>query len=367
MAKRINKEKANEILHGTSTNGEPQIDSNNYNHSLSSALNYYNVKYSNADYKRFALEYAASIGLKLNAGIAEYMFQSIGSVCRLISRGCYIRAEDIQRTLVKLNLIQAEYEKSRTVESLDFKVAPVVKKENLKLISFENKIEDDLIQAILDSKNPLTVEALISNYVGEEFSKSDTKDIIKFIEDKIKYYNTAIVDKKGSDEDLKEAWQHIPSTRLKTAVKSLESLLEGINKSQVKVVAAKVVSKKEASPIIQVKKVPYLKEYNGINGLHPKDVIGKSVAFIFDTDTRDLIMLKCLAGKFKASGQSFTNVCDTNSAKKKLRHPEIQLNEFQGSLEKSKKADEQYFDKIKCKEQKAVGRMSDKRIILCVY
>jgi hypothetical protein len=367
MAKRINKEKANEILHGTSIQGEPVIDSNNYNHSLSAALNYYNVKYSNADYKRFALEYAASINLKLNAGIPEYMFQSIGSVCKLILRGCYIRAEDIQRTLVKLNMIQSEYEKSKTVDVLDFKVAPVVKKENLKLITFLNKIEDDMVQGILDNKNPVTVESLISTYVGEEFTKSETKEIIKLIDDKTKEYNTAILDKKGSNDDLKEAWQHIPSTRLKTAVKSLESLLDGINKSQVKVVAAKVATKKDPSPLIQVKNVPYMKEYNGINGLHPKDVVGKSMAFIFDTDTRDLIMLKCLSGKLKASGQSFTNVCDSNSAKKKLRHPEIQLNEFQSSLEKSRKADEQYFDKVKCKEQKAVGRMSDKRIILCVY
>ena len=351
-----------------SMRGEPVVDLQDYNRTISHALNYYNDEYSLSDYKQSALEYATTLGIKVNAGIPEYMFRGIGAVCRLILRNCTLRVDDVQNTITKLKNIQLEYEKNKVKDDVPIKIViPQTQQFDFLVIDFCNSIEDELIEAILDSTPQLAVESLIKTFASVEYTKTQIKEIIKFINKEIDYYNTILVDKKGSCEQTKEAYIHIPSTRINNALKQLKLLLDGISKTQEKVKVSKVISKKELSPILQTSKIPYQLEYNGIKSLLPSQVIGKSIVWLFDTDTRDLIILRSLAGKFKASGQSFLNVGETNSFKKKLRNPDKQLSEFCSALDKSKKIDDEYFDNITSKSQKAVGRMSENKIILCVY
>ena len=373
MAKQISKERANEILHGTtSMRGEPIVSLEDYNHTLSSCLNWYNINYSSSDYKKAVLEYAATLDIKINAGIPEYAFRGIGAVCRLILRNCTLRSDDIQRTIDKIYFIQSEYEKHKLVEIKDnvIPIKPIVTQIDQIVIDYYNMVEDDLMQGILDGKIPyLSLESMVSNFAKNEYSKTQAKLITDFIESHIKYYSIVITDKKGSCEQAKEAWSHIPLIRIKTVVNTLKSLLIDIDKTQTKIKVAKSISKKELSPILQTKDVVYLKEYQNFKGLSPTECINSSEIWFYSTDTREINVIRALAGlKFTAKGTTFQNVDVDNSFKKKLRNPDEQLQAFINPLEsKTKKYFKQTFNAIKTTETKTTGRMSDARIIIQIF
>lgn len=367
MAKHTKESIQNILLGVKGSRDEPEIDINDYNHTMSRALNFYNIFFSLSDYKASALEYASTLGIKLSGNIPEYSYRGIGAVARLIMRNCTVRVDDIDRTISKLHQIQADYEKTKVVDIVKLDIVPVIKELDFYVIDFLNDIEDNLIQSILDGKK-LTSDSYISEFTTKEYSKTQAKEVSKFVQGKLEYYNSVYIDRKGSDADVKDAWIHIPSTRIKTAINTLESLLNGINTIQVKAKVSKIVAKKELSPMLQTKDVPFLKEYENIKGIHPKDCIGHSELWVFDIETRDLIVLRSVKDtKFSAKGHAFLNVDDTRSIRKKLRKVEdLQL--FTNTLETiNKKFMATTFDTIKTKPQGTSGRLNSSKIIINAF
>lgn len=366
MAKAISKEKANNILMG-SDNTEPIIDINNYNHSISSALIYYNNAYSLSEYKEATLEYAASIGILMNRGIPEYQFRTVGAICRLILRKCDIKPQDVERNLLKLKKIQKEYEDSKVNDTVVSNVIPI-KPIDYSVIDYINSIEDILIENILANKE-YNIYEYVSTYTKSEYKKSQSNEIVNFIKNKISYYDEVYSLIKSGCEDTKESFGNIPSTRIKSASKALKLLLEGINEIQHKEIVVKQVrKKKELSPLLQCKNMPYKKTWESIDGLNPTAVVNCSEVWVFDTDTRDVIVLRALKDlKFSAKGFTFNNVDETKSFKKKLRNIEdIYL--FTNTLENiTKKSLLTTFTSIKTKEQKTSGRMNENKIIIKVF
>lgn len=366
MAKTISKEKANDILMG-SDRTEPIIQIDDYNHSISMALNYYNNLYSLSDYKEATLEYAASINLAMNRAIPEYQFRRVGAVCRLISRNCNIKIEDINRNLEKLKQIQKEYVESKKDDVIISNVIPIKQIDYL-VINFLNDIDDKLIIAILNNKeyNP---QEYISTFTTNQYSKHQSKEITNFIINKINYIDTVHNALKEGCEQTKEAFNLIPSTRVKSVSKALKSLLEGISNIQHKEIVVKQVrKKKELSPIIQTKDMVYISKFSNINSALPSTVINSSEVWIFDTESRDIIVLRALKDlKFTAKGITFNNVDENKSFKKKLRNiDDIYL--FTNTLETpTKKSLNSTFNSIKTTQQKTSGRMNSNKIIIKVF
>lgn len=361
-----NSKEISRIIEKGGSNSEPSIDMNNYNHSLSQSLNYYNESWTLADYKSSAIEYATSIGIKISAIIPEYHFRGIGAVARLILRDCTLRADDISRVIDKLHSIQNEYEKSKVPDGIIIDT-PIIKEVDFLVIDFLNNIEDVLIQSILDGSKP-TIDSYVSEYVSKEYTKTQAKFVMAFINSKLEYYTSVYNDIKGSDADFKDAWSHVPSTRIKTAYKSLELLGMGISAVQLKEKVLTIKTKKVVSPLIQSKDIPYQSEYENIKGVHPSNVVGCSEIWVYDTDTRGIHVMRSIKDeKFQAKGFTFLNIDVDRSFKKTLRKIE-DLYLFTNTLEVStKKSLLNTFNTIKTTQQQTNGRMSKSKIIIHTF
>ena len=342
---------------------QPTVDANNYNISLSKCLVFYNDLYSLADYKEASLEYATSIDLNMNRGIAEHLFRPTGAVSRLILRNCYVRPEDIQRNIEKLKQIQADYDRTRLPDSISNVVQ--IKQVDYLVINFLNSIEDNLIDNILNNKSYKTDE-YVKTFTTNEYSKFQSKEIISFINDKIAYYDEVYKLLKEGCEQTKESFALTPSTRIKNASKELKMILDGIlNVQHKEVVVKQIRAKKELSPLLQTSKMPYLKVWDKVEGLLPQAVIGCTEVWIFDSEKRDIIVLRAIKDlKFIAKGMTFGNVDEARSSKKKLRKAE-DLYLFTNTLETpTKKSLLATLNSIKTTEQTTSGRMNEFKIIL---
>lgn len=345
---------------------EPVTSAENYNHTISICLSHYNTHWALSDYKEASLEYATSINLNMNRGIAEHLFRPTGAVSRLILRECYVRPEDIQRNIEKLKQIQSDYEKTKLPDVASNVIQ--IKQLDYLVINFLNEIEDNLIDNILNNKSYKT-EEYVKTYTTNEYSKFQSKEIISFINSKIAHYDGVYKLLKEGCEQTKESFALTPSTRIKNVSKELKLILDGIlNVQQKEVVVKQVRAKKELSPLLQTSKVPYLKVWDKVEGLLPQAVIGCSEVWLFDTEKRDIIVLRALKDlKFNAKGFTFGNVDESKSFKKKLRKVE-DLYLFTNTLETpTKKSLLVTLNSIKTTEQIASGRMNEFKIILKVF
>ena len=112
----------------------------------------------------------------------------------------------------------------------------------------------------------------------------------------------------------------------------------------------------------------YISKFNDINCVLPSTVINSSEVWIFDTEKRDIIVLRALKDlKFTAKSITFNNIDENKSFKKKLRNiDDIYL--FTNTLESpTKKSLNNTFNSIKTTQQIASGRMNSNRIIIKVF
>lgn len=352
---------------------EPTIDLDNYNISLSAALNYYNDTLTLAEYKTSALDFADSIGKSVPKSIPEFDFRSIGAVCRLIMREQPIKAEHIQQIVDKLAQLTTKHQEIVSVKQESKPVVQKIKEDSVEFQEFMAELEDVFIDAIIHKwKNIQEIEYFVTKFAKNQFSRDEISRINSFLTKK--YVDlTKVYDEYKSNstcEQFKEAWKNIPSTRIKKAmaeITELQNALTNIVKVEKKV---KFTAKKKEKPALsQVKNIQFAKNYENYEGLHPKSVIGSTEVWIFDTETRDLTVLRAIQGtKFEAEGQSFRNIDQDKSYKKKLRKPVEQLNSFINCVEnKTKKLYKELFEAIKSTEQKGTGRMSETRMILHVF
>lgn len=333
-------------------NDEPNIVQSEYQISLIKCINYYNETWDKDSYKNATIEFALSLGIDLPKSIPDQEYRNIGAICRLLTRNQYIEINHYNYVVKRLNELE-HYKK--VVEPLPVQKVVEVKKDiPIKFIeNLEDYIDTFTLKGIIDTKK------LIAKYNTYSYSGNEAKKVESYVNKQIKTFTKHMSD---WNEDIKDSY----NPRTKNDIKKLVDSLEEFKSTIVKInVAIKQKPKKAKPASIQVKGVPYKKEYNSINGKHPKELIGKSFAVIYDTSTRDLIILHSLSSKFQASGMSFSNLDETKCIKKKLRKPEEQLKEL--FTKTTKKDIFTFFESIKTTEQKSSGRMSEDKIILGVY
>lgn len=351
------KEQSKKKLLGS--NSEPVIDPDNYNMSLSSALNHYNENYEYRDYKNSAIDYAMSIGIDVPRSIPEVEFRSIGAVCRLLLREQPISIKHIEYVNQVLTEL-AKSTKKEVVEELPKEVEKKPKQNNSSPIIeyLSDKIDDFILNRDKE------FSGFAEKYSTYQLTRADNNSILEYIKKQVEYFQK-IYDDYDTSSDVKEAYADNKKTDFKKIIAKLNEISLTIGKIKS---ASKPKVQKDKPATVQVAKMEYMQGYyNTFEGIHPKNVIGKSMVLIFDTATRDLILLQSISGKFKASGTSFTNLDESKCHKKKIRKPDETLRAMLMGIEQSKKAYRDYFDSIKTTEQKGVGRMSSTKIILGVF
>lgn len=346
------------------TNTEPIIDSDNYNISLSVALNYYNEQYQLSDYKNNAIDYAYSIGINIPRSTPEQEFRNIGAVCRLLLRNQFISIKHINFVLDVLNTLK---DKKGTQSSEIVETPQVSRKkpvDNTEI--FLGWLDDLVVEYILTlTKKDISINDIRIKYSNYTFNKTESKKIVDWVDSKIKSYTSDYTDY-NKNEELKEAYGEFTRPMLKKLCTLLtefkETLAIVVTNTPKRV--QKTIKQKPAT--ILVSKMSYVKDHGTIKGLHPKDVVGKKIVFIFDTDTRDFIVLYSTASKFSASGMSFTNLDEAKCVKKKIRKPDEFFTAL-GMMQKTKEELLSLFNSIKTTQQKSTPRINETKLILGAF
>lgn len=174
--------------------------------------------------------------------------------------------------------------------------------------------------------------------------------------------------KAGKDAQLKEGYAHLKRKDIDLWIKWYNDIITDLDAyKRVKASQRKVRTKKPVSPEKLVRKLKYQKDAPdlGVVSVNPKDIVGASQIWIYNTKTRKL-------GKYVASttdqvlsvkGSTILGWDTKQSVSKTLRKPAEQLKEF---MESGKVQLRTFLDRIKATEVKLNGRMNDQTLLLRV-
>jgi len=172
----------------------------------------------------------------------------------------------------------------------------------------------------------------------------------------------------GTDDDLKDAYSHLPRKKLKSFISYYENLITECNRflsSQVSV--SKTRKKKVKTPEQIAKKVKYKIRCDEmkIDSLKPDKIIGACELWIYNTRYKKLShYISSDPMGLSVKGSSIINFDEEKSLEKTLRKPLVTVGEINSSPRlKCKKV----LDSLKTKESPCKGRMNENSIILKVF
>lgn len=175
---------------------------------------------------------------------------------------------------------------------------------------------------------------------------------------------------KGKDAQLVQAYNHFTKTQLKNIVKFIEQVLNDLNSYVNVKKASKAPRKRKPVPVEkQVAKMKFLKEFKdtatklNLVSLHPVKIHGASECYLYDTAKRKLIYLVAdeYSKTFSVKGTTILGFDNIKSQMKTLRKPAEQLGEI---LKLGKPAGRKYFNEIRAVATTPNGRTNDSIVIL---
>ena len=177
---------------------------------------------------------------------------------------------------------------------------------------------------------------------------------------------------KGKDKQLVEGYSHYSKTQIKNIIKFIEQVITDLNGYVNVKKAAKAPRARKPVPVEkQVSKLKYLREFKDpamkldLVSLHPVKLHGASEAWVYDTAKRKLhhYIADEYSKEFTVKGNTLIGFDKVKSEIKTLRKPAEQIKEVMGS----KPAARKFFDSIKAVSVSPNGRFNDSMIILKAF
>jgi hypothetical protein len=355
--------------------------------SLVKGFNWYNRFYGKKDAKEFLALY-----LELNNKLSESrtirkvddseIVNSIGWLSRMTMRGLKLSEEE---TFVMNNEI------TRLIQSVN---EPKVKKisatggtksspdavnnanrPNVQEImrdrareaagELEGIFDDYIISGAVSKFNTKTVDCVAKNNILPQH--------ISIITDawkgKLTEFETIL---EGKDSQLVQGYSQFTKTQLKNIVKYIEQVLTDLNSYISIKKASKTPRKRKAVPVEKlVSKLKYLKSFKDesmkldLISISPTKLQGASEAWIYDTAKRKLhhYVADEYSKTFTVKGNTLLGFDTTQSEVKTLRKPNEQLKEIMGSKPVARK----FFKDIKAVSTSPNGRFNEQMIILKAF
>ena len=170
------------------------------------------------------------------------------------------------------------------------------------------------------------------------------------------------------DEQLREAYKHLPRKHLKKIYEFYESIFQACDQIAAEAKVMKKVRTKKVKPAEElVKKIKYklTDDKLSIASVPAAGIIGASAVIVFNTKNRKI-------GIYQASSSAGLNVKGASivdftakSFQKTLRKPDVQLKEFKE--QNTQKRVEAWFDKIKATDTVLNGRINGEVMILKIF
>jgi len=176
----------------------------------------------------------------------------------------------------------------------------------------------------------------------------------------------------GKDSHLVQGYIFLSKTQTKNIIKFIEMVLTDLNSYISVKKASKAPRKRKAVPVEKiVSKLKYLKEHKDpVNKLelisvHPTKLHGASEAWVYDTNRRKLhhYIADEYSKSFTVKGNTLLGFDNASSEVKTLRKPGEQIKEIMGSKPVARK----YFKEIKAVSTVPNGRFNENMIILKAF
>lgn len=186
---------------------------------------------------------------------------------------------------------------------------------------------------------------------------------------KLAEYNEVL---EGTDPQLVQAYSHVTKTQVKNTIKFIEAMLASVGSYISNKKATKAPRKRKAVPPEKVvAKLKFLKEFKdaqtklNLVSVHPKQLLGASEAWVYDTAKRKLhhYVADDLMKTFSVKGNTLLGFDTLKSEMKTLRKPGEQIKEIMGSKPVARK----YFKDIKAVAVTPTGRFNADMIILKAF
>jgi hypothetical protein len=176
----------------------------------------------------------------------------------------------------------------------------------------------------------------------------------------------------GKDNQLVQAYGHYSKTQIKNIIKFIEQVISDLNAYISVKKANKAPRKRKSIPVEKiVAKLKFLKEFKDpalkldLVSLHPTKLHGASEAWVYDSAKRKLhhYIADEYSKAFTVKGNTLLGFCTKQSEMKTLRKPNEQIKEIMGS----KPAARKYFKDIKAVSAIPNGRFNENMLILKAF
>ncbi len=176
----------------------------------------------------------------------------------------------------------------------------------------------------------------------------------------------------GKDKQLNEGYDYLTKTQTKNIVKFIEQVIADLNSYISVKKAAKAPRARKAVPVEKlVSKLKYLKEFKDpamkldLVSVHPVKLHGASEAWVYDTAKRKLhhYIADEYSKAFTVKGNTILGFDTSKSEVKTLRKPGEQIKEVMGSKPMARK----FFNDIKAVATQPNGRFNENMIILKAF
>lgn len=334
---------------------EPDLEPMNYKESLVCALNYYNSAYGNKEKREWTEDFVGHTF----PNVPDYEFRTIGTLVRLFTRDQPLEETDaIDDEITRLN-------------KLNITMAPVVvdkvrvasKEKNLDVARIHGAAFDAMLQETRKTgKAP--------DFLGYLNTEKPSVAAVSLIPG---FYSWTIAELKevfrGTDEQLTEAYAHIPRILLRKYMNAMESIAVACNAySNAVPVIVKAIRKprviKPKAPSKIVASVKYMVDSPLLGkSINPVKLVGCTEAWIFNTKYRKLAIYRATDGNtLTVKGTTIIGFDETLSVAKAIRKPEY----VKDLVSMGKRLFASSFKLIKAKESIPTGRINADCLIVKV-
>lgn len=298
--------------------------------------------------------------------VPDVWFQSYAKYCYIWEKSGYM-PEHVSEYLIK-NIPSLEERALAIIEEKEDKPkAPVIsiqqrmRDQVADMCSEWDEFLDQMIANTVSLKEFDPYKSLVSNSAVKPAHAKIVKDM--YADD----YAEAVLVQEWQDEDIKEAYAHLPAKMRKTFLEFFEKIniacdtLINTQKATRKTRKPKAVSKEKL-----VAKLKYKVNESdlGIASINPVDIIDASEVWVYNTKNRKLGVYVADLTTLSVKGTSITGFDTIKSVQKTLRKPPEQMKLFKGNARtKYAKA----FKEIKATDTKLNGRLNEHTIILKAF
>jgi hypothetical protein len=314
-AKRKRFKDLGEVFYGFEPEFKPSLVPHS-NIEIISALSYYNVQLSQDDAKLELIKYAKQF---YNEDIIKQLEKlkwvcNVGALCRMQSRGCVFGDESIIHNKI-LKLLSDQLDKGESVVIINnIKKPKPPKPDNVMYYGniILNYIEDQALARTFIK--PSNLEKYLNN---NKVPVRCYKDISVYISKFMKEVSSAYENK---DAQITEGYSSYGKKELRLYVELYNFFVDGL----LNLVPKNEKKPRKKKPIDMDKKlskVKYCEIHEQYTSINPKEILGKSVAVIYNIRYKTLSILVS-DEKFDIRGSTIYNLNDTKCMKKILRKPE---------------------------------------------